>query len=216
MTVAGEAATVSLGQGRSAERFALLHRAGLDPPLGGVAPALFQQPGVSALLCDPPTVDHHDLVGMHDGREPMGNHDHRATVADLGQRALDGRLGLVVHRTGGFVEYQDRWILEQRPRQREALALAPGETHAALAHGGVEPLGQGLDEFPRLGGARCFDDFRLAGLGPAVGDVVTNRALEQVDVLADQADGLAQRGETHLADRLTVDADTAGLGIVEA
>ncbi len=162
------------------------------------------------------SVDHGDLVGVNNGREPVGDHDHGALVGDALQRALDGRLGLVVHGTGGLVQHQDRRVLEQRPGQREALALAAGEAHAALAHRGVEPLGQRLDEVPGLGGARRLDDLGLGGVRLAVGDVVAHRALEQVDVLADQADGPAQRGQLELADRLAIDADLARRGIVEA
>ena len=43
---------------------------------------------------------------------------------------------------------------EQRARDREALALAAGERHAALAERGVESLRQALDELEREGRAR--------------------------------------------------------------
>ena len=171
---------------------------------------------MGAALGDPAALDHHDLVGVDDGGEAVGDHDHGAAMADARQGALDGGLGLVVHGAGGLVQHQDRRVLEQRPGQREALALAAGEAHAALAHRGIEPLGQRLDEAPRLGGPGRLDHLRLVGLRLPVGDVVAHRALEQVDVLADQADGAAQRGEAHRIDRLAVDTYAPGVRVVEA
>ena len=49
------------------------------------------------------------------------------------QRLLHQALALGVERAGRLVEQQDRPVGEQRARDRQALALAAGELHAALA-----------------------------------------------------------------------------------
>ena len=50
---------------------------------------------------------------------------------------LDRGLDLAVERGGGLVEHQDRRVLEDHARDRDALALAAGELDAALADLGV-------------------------------------------------------------------------------
>ena len=146
----------------------------------------------------------------------MGDHDHRAVVADTAQRALYGGLCLVVHGAGGLIKYQDWWVFQQRTGQGQALALAAGEAHAPFTHGGVQALGQGTDERPGLGGFRRLDDLFFAGAGFAVGQVVANAAFKQVHILADQANGIAQGFQADLADGLAVDADLTPFGVVEA
>ena len=51
------------------------------------------------------------------------------------QRLLDLRLGRRVERAGRLVEDQDRRVLQQRPGDGEALALAARKRDAALADG---------------------------------------------------------------------------------
>jgi hypothetical protein len=70
-------------------------------------------------------------VGDDQGRPP----DHQAI-----ERGLDRRLVLGVDRRQRFVEQQDRRVAQQRARDREALALAAGEPHAAFADRGIPAL----------------------------------------------------------------------------
>ena len=66
--------------------------------------------------------------------KPMRDDERRAVVHQLLQRILDEALGLGVERGGRFVEDQDRRILQQRARDRDALPLSAREQHAAIAH----------------------------------------------------------------------------------
>ncbi len=59
------------------------------------------------------------------------------------QRLLHGALALRVERAGGLVEQQDRRVLQQRARDRDALLLAAGQARAALAEFGVVALAAG-------------------------------------------------------------------------
>ena len=54
--------------------------------------------------------------------------------AETLDRALHLTLGFGIERGRGLVEQDDRRVLEQRPRNRNALALAAGELGAMLAH----------------------------------------------------------------------------------
>ena len=79
---------------------------------------------VGALLGDPALDDDQDLGGVADGGEPMGDGD-GGPVFDQGiERLLDLALGGGVQRRGRLVEQQDGRVLEQRPRDRQPLALA--------------------------------------------------------------------------------------------
>ena len=64
----------------------------------------------------------------------------RAALHQRLQRGLHLPLGFGVERRGRLVEDQDRRVLEQRARDRQALALAAGQAHAVLADQGVEAL----------------------------------------------------------------------------
>ena len=82
--------------------------------------------------------------------------DHGLAFHQRVQAGLDGSLDLAVQRTGGFIEQQDRRVLEHHAGDRDALALPAGELDAALAHVRVVALaalrvGQAEHEVVRLG-----------------------------------------------------------------
>ena len=76
----------------------------------------------------------------------MGDDHGGALLGDLRQGALDGGFGVVVHRSGGFIEHQHWRILEDGAGQSDALTLSAGEALPPLPHQGVVTLGQGVDE----------------------------------------------------------------------
>ena len=78
-------------------------------------------------------VEHDDLVGERDRREPVGDDERRAAPHRLAQARADPRLGGRVDRGGRVVEDQDARVDEERAGDREALALAARERDAALA-----------------------------------------------------------------------------------
>ena len=128
----------------------------------------------------------------------------------------DRFLGLDVERRGRLVQQQDRRVLQEGAGDRDPLALAAGKLDAALADHCGEALGHGLDEAEAARRACRGDDFLVAGFGPAIADVVHDRAVEERDVLGHDADLLAQALLGHQRDVLAVDQDAAGLEIVEA
>src|SRR5579885_589446 len=52
----------------------------------GVQPAPGQELGMPPALDDAAAVEHEDLVGVHDGRQPVGDDDGRAPHQGYGQR----------------------------------------------------------------------------------------------------------------------------------
>ena len=138
------------------------------------------------------TLEDEDAVGVADGGEAVGDDDGGAANGDLFERALDEGFGLVVDRGGGFVEDEDGRVFEDGARNGDALTLSAGELLSALADDGVVALRQGHDEVVRFGDLGGFDDLLVGGIEGAVGDVLADGAVEEIDVLADKADGAAQ------------------------
>ena len=80
-----------------------------------------------AALDDHAVVEHDDLVGADDGREPVRDDQRRAVARHPFERVLDLLLGVAVERRGRLVEEQDRRRLEDRAGDGDALLLAAGE-----------------------------------------------------------------------------------------
>ena len=95
-----------------------------EPPHLRIAPVVRQQLGVGAALDDAARLHHQDLVGVDDGREPVRDHERGRAAARPLQLGLDGPLVGRIERRGGLVEDQDRRVLQQRARDRDALLLA--------------------------------------------------------------------------------------------
>src|ERR1700704_2278751 len=106
---------------------------------------------VPALLDDSALVQHQDAGGALHRGEPVGDDEGRAALRQAGQRLLDRKLAFRVQRARRLVEQQDGRIAQKRAGERDALALAAGKGHAALAEAGCIPLGHGPDEAMSLG-----------------------------------------------------------------
>src|SRR5688572_1683118 len=141
-----------------------------------VMPAETQQLVVRAAFHDAALLEHHEAVHAGDGREAVGDRDHRLAFHQLEQLLLDCELDLAVERGGGLVEHQDRRVLEDHARERNALALAAGKLDAALADvrfvaDVVSPVPQADDEVVRLGLGGRGQHLGVARVRTAVADV---------------------------------------------
>ena len=90
-----------------------------------------------ALLDDAAAVEHDQAIECGDGRQPVRDGDDRLVLHQRLQILLDRRLDIGIERRGGLVEHQDRRVLEEDTGDRDALALAARQLHAALADKGV-------------------------------------------------------------------------------
>src|SRR5579859_3270139 len=72
---------------------------------------------VAALLDHLAVLEHDDSGGVPDRREPVGDHDRRATGKQPPQALLDQRLGVDVDVRSGLVEDEDAGIGDQRSRK---------------------------------------------------------------------------------------------------
>src|SRR6185436_1679252 len=106
----------------------------------GVRAFARDQLGVCATFGDAALFHHDDLVGMFDGRQPVLDDQRGSPAFEFDERLLYAPLGFIVERGRRLIEYQDGRVLEQRSRNRNALALAAGEQRAPIAHQCIETL----------------------------------------------------------------------------
>ena len=132
-----------------------------------------------ARLDDPPVVEHDGAVGDLDGREPLGRDQHRA-ARERGAEVLDEvALGLRVDGRHRVVEHDHARPRDERPRERDPLALPAGEVDAALADQRVVAVGQLGREMRDTGRLAGCDDLVPRGVGPGGGQVVAQRDREE-------------------------------------
>src|SRR5688572_22235022 len=112
-----------------------------------------------------------DEVGPADLREPVSDQQGGAALGGAEDRLLDLVFGGAVDGGGRVVQDEDAWVGEEGTGQGEALALAAGERHAALAYHGLVAVLEAHDELVRLGGPRRGLDLFEGGTLLAEGDV---------------------------------------------
>src|SRR5262245_35951852 len=83
-----------------------------------------------------------DEIGALDGGQAVRDHQDGAAFAELVERPLDDTFRLAVERRGGLVQQHDGCVLEERARQRDALALPARDLAAELAHRRVIAVGE--------------------------------------------------------------------------
>ena len=101
---------------------------------------------VCAALNDLPLVHHKYLIRAADGLEPVGDHDDRFLLRQFRDGLHQLLFILRVDVRCGLVEDDNGSILHNSARYRKPLALAAGESRAALADYGIEALRQSHDK----------------------------------------------------------------------
>ena len=171
---------------------------------------------MAAAFGDTPFIEHDDLVGMGDRRQPVRDDQRRASLRYLRQRRLDFVLGAAVQRRGGLVQDQDRRIFQQGAGNCHPLLLAAGQFQAAFADLRVIAVRQLGDKAVERRAARRLLDLRLGRALAAIADIVADAVVEQDAVLRHDADRPAQAVLGDFGYVLAVDQDAARLRIVEA
>ena len=139
----------------------------------------------------------------------MGDDQRRAAPGQKPQGLLDLLLGFGIERRSRLVENQYRRVLEQRPGDGDALALAAGKQAGVVAHFGVEAVLQAGDEFHGMGIAGGALDPPPVEAVFAVGDIFGDAALEQHHILADHRKLAAQVAELIIGERHAIKGDRA-------
>ena len=170
---------------------------------------------MGAAFDDFTVTQHQDLVGPLNGAEPVRNHEARAPGHKPFQGLLDQLLRRRVHRGGGFIQDEQRRVLEQRPRDADALLFPDAQLHAAFTDPGIIAVGKFLDEVMAVGRLGCGDEFVFRRVEATVENVLPQRAVEEEGFLRDNRDLVAQLVQRDVADIVLVDRDLAGGALVE-
>ena len=171
---------------------------------------------MGAALGDAAFVQHHDLVGIDHGRQPVRDDERGVLAGDVAERLLDGRLGAAVQRAGRLVEDQDRRVLQQGAGDGDALLLAAGKLQPPLADHRLIAFWQAGDEAMDRRALRRRLDLVLRGALAAIADIVADRVVEQHRVLRNDAKRGTQALLRDLRNVLPVDRDPPALRLVEA
>ncbi len=171
---------------------------------------------VPAGLHHAPGLEGENPVGADHAREPVREDQGRPAFHEPVERFLDHRLTLGIHRGERFVQDEDGGIAQEGARDRDPLALAAGEPDAALAHDRLVALRQPRDELLRIGGAGGRRELGRRGARLAHTEVLRDRAVEEIGVLAHHRDEAAELIEGEVAQVVAADHDAPPLRVVEA
>src|SRR5215204_467846 len=164
---------------------------------------------------DAAAVEDDELVGEGERREAVGDDDRRPVLHRLTEAESDLRLGRRVHGRRCIVQDQDPRVEQQRPCDRDPLALAARKRDPTLADHRVVRLRQRDDEVVGLREPGGLLDLLLGGVRPAERDVLAHRVREEERILRDDPDLPPQGDQLRLPHVETVDGHPAGGGVVE-
>ena len=140
----------------------------------------------------------------------------RAAGGDRVDRLAHALLVEAVERRRRLVQQQDRRSGQQRAGDREALALAAREHHAALADRRVDAERVALEHLAEVHGAQHALAVGIGCLGRGQAQVVGDRAGQRRGILLDVAELRAQLVAVERADVAPVEQDRAAGRVVEA
>src|SRR6476469_9019629 len=138
---------------------------------------------VFALLDDLAVLHDEDQVCVSDRRQAMGD-DEAGSVGPEGRHSvLYEQLGARVYRRGRLIENQQRWLSDERPSDREQLLFTGADVTGLLVDHGPVTVGKAAHEAVDVRSLSGAANLLVSRIGPAVGDVVTDRTMEQPGVL---------------------------------
>ena len=176
--------------------------------------AVFQQFPVGAAANDLAIVQHDDLLGVHDGTDPLGHDQHGAVLIRGVQRPAQRSVGLEIQGGKAVVENEDRGLLCQGPGDAQPLLLAAGYIAAALGDRGVVSFRFFLNELGGLGGLGKLAHLFVGGLLVAVADVGGDGAAEQGAFLRHEGNEVMEVMLGKILDVYPVDGHLALCGVV--
>ena len=205
-----------------------LHRADrttAPPLLGDLGPvpvqrrveaAPRQQLLVRALLDDAPMLEHHDQIGIADGRQPVGDDERSSVDQKAAKRNLDAALGADVDGRGRLVEDEDARVGEEGPGKGDELPLPERQARAAFLQLRLVSVLECRDELVRADSLGGLDDFIAGGIRAPERDVVVDGSREQEALLGNDPELAAKRFLPDVVEIDPVDRDPAFTRLVEA
>src|SRR5215469_5503287 len=144
----------------------------------------------------------------------MSDRDHGASRSKFRQSLLDLLFRFRIERRRGFVEQEDRRVLQDSACNSEALLLASGKKAALIANHRVVPLWLSHDELVRVSCVCGFVNLLLRRVQLSELNVVKDRVVKQERLLSDEPDVIAQRFLGDQAQVTAIDLYCAGRRIL--
>src|SRR5947209_1105413 len=119
----------------------------LAPVHPGVEPVTVQKLGMGSLLDDAAGSEHHDLVRVLDGGDAHGRDQGGTPGDDLLEPSQDLALGVRIDAGHCVIQNQEYGVAQNGTCQRSTLLLTSRQTHAALAHDGLQPVWELFEVF---------------------------------------------------------------------
>eukprot|EP00966_Prymnesium_polylepis_P139014 3212015-Prymnesium_polylepis.1 len=157
------------------------------------------------------TTQRHKLIAMGDRNCRALQFSH-----DVLKRRLDDLLALVVERRCGFVQQQERGLLDDGSRDCHPLLLPTRKLAPALAHLRTVTIGQVIDDkVVSVGHPRCLFDLILRRAVLPVRNVLRDRAHKKCWLLPDETNLLAEPTQVEQLQIGAVQTDFALHWVVE-
>jgi hypothetical protein len=169
-----------------------------------------------ALFDNSAALEHDNPIAIEGGKNAVGRVQASAFGARFAQAAQYGRFGLGIERARTIVEQQDGRIADDCARQGESLALAAGQSRAAVADRRFKAQRHAGNEVVQSGHLQRLFEFELPGIGPSVNQVRTQGALEKRTVLRHKEGRTPQVRQAKSTDIFAVNANGTVTSIVEA
>ena len=145
-------------------------------------------------------VQHHNLVGAHDGGDALGNNQHRGMVGLFAQSLSKRGVGRIIKGRETVVENKYFRLFCQRAGNGKALFLPAGKISAALGDRRGKTVLALLDKIQNLRRFRKFLQIFFRSIFVGIPDIAFDGAAEQQGFLRDVADFLTQVMLRYLAD----------------
>ena len=138
-----------------------------------------------------PVIQDEDPVGVANRRQPVRDHQGRVTRAQPPERIEHRLFGDGIDGRSGFIENQDRGLLQQRAGDTQSLPFSPRQGGAPLGDRGVIALRKPSHEHVHVRGTRRRLHLGVGGVESAVSNVVGDGTAEEHRGLRDQCDSIA-------------------------
>src|SRR5699024_11585750 len=107
---------------------------------------------------------------------------------ELAKRRLHRALRRVVERARRLVEHEEPRVAQDRAGEGDPLFLPAGEPVPAGPDNGVVTVWEGRDIIVDMRGPGGLDEFTVSRLGAGVTQILRDRSMQQVRILADHPD----------------------------
>src|SRR5262252_723662 len=134
---------------------------------------------VCTTLDDAALFNHQDLIRTANCRQAMRDYERGPALHELREALLDHSLGLGIQDGCRFIENQDARLSQERPRDRDALALPARQFDSTFPNNRVVLVDEGLGKFINPGDPAGAHHGFFAGTRARKGHIIPDTSIEK-------------------------------------